>query len=96
MQITVLTHGYTAGGGVPAVTTWLAAGLLSMGHTVEVHDLSTSSPDPLSRTAPIRQILAHPPRMAFTCQQRVATSSTGTGDLRLPEFRPVAIDRDRG
>ncbi len=49
LRIAVLTHGYTVGGGVPAVTTWLASGLLSMGHTVEVHDLSTSSSDPFSR-----------------------------------------------
>lgn len=45
-----MTAGFDIGGGVPTIARWLRDGLRSLGgYTVDVHDLATSSRDPLSR-----------------------------------------------
>ncbi len=54
-RIAIVTHGFTTGGGVPAIARWLRDQLTATRrYTVDVHDLATSSRDPYSRrlTAP--------------------------------------------
>lgn len=49
-RIAIVTHGFRTGGGVPAIARWLHAQLTGTGrYTVDIHDLATSSRDPLSR-----------------------------------------------
>lgn len=50
IRVALVTSGYLAGGGVPAVVNWLANGLESSGlASVAVHDLAASSRDDSSR-----------------------------------------------
>lgn len=54
-RIALVTHGFHTGGGVPTVARWLRASLTATGrYTVDVHDLATSSRDPLSRRLTVR------------------------------------------
>lgn len=48
-RIALVTQGYQTGGGVPAVTRWLATGLREVGFRVEIFDLATSRGDVHSR-----------------------------------------------
>jgi glycosyltransferase involved in cell wall biosynthesis len=49
-RIALVTHGFTVGGGVPAVTRWLKRSLETTGaYAVDIYDLATSSRDRTSR-----------------------------------------------
>lgn len=49
MRTAIVSQGYSAGGGVPAIARWLRDGLTDVGHDVQVHDLAASSRDQQSR-----------------------------------------------
>jgi glycosyltransferase involved in cell wall biosynthesis len=50
VRIALVTHGFTVGGGVPAVARWLSHHLRETGeYEVDIHDLATSRRDPESR-----------------------------------------------
>lgn len=87
MKVAVVTQGFARGGGIASVSRWLVDGLQEHGHSVEVHVLSSSSTDKLSRRVTSPSSLLRSPRAEYS--EPSDWPPFTTWGANLAEFEPA-------